>query len=43
MHFKNAWRNHAMHARARYNEAEARRILEHTKGFMQHLSQRLHE
>jgi hypothetical protein len=43
MHFKNAWRNHAMHNRSRYNESEARRILEHTRSFMQYLSDRLHE
>jgi hypothetical protein len=43
MHFKNAWRNHAMHQRARYNSREAKRIMDHTKDFMEYLSTRLHE
>jgi len=43
MHFKNAWRNHAMHSRTRYNGEEAKRIFEHVKEFLQVLAVRLHE
>jgi hypothetical protein len=43
LHFKNAWRNHAMHGRTRYNGTEAKRIMDHTKGFMEHLAKRLRE
>ena len=42
-YFKDAWRNHVMHSRARYNASESKRILDHTKDFMEHLSKRLHE
>ncbi len=41
--FKDAWRNHVAHARARYNEGEAAHIFEHVKAFMRHLSTRLSE
>ena len=36
-YFKDAWRNHAMHYRERYDANEARTILEHVKSFMNHL------
>ena len=36
-YFKDAWRNHVMHCRAKYDEGEALRIHEHVKDFMQHL------
>ena len=37
-YFKNAWRNHAMHAREHYDAAEARLILDHVRTFMVHLA-----
>jgi hypothetical protein len=37
-YFKNAWRNHAMHARERYDASEAKLIFEHVKSFMHHLA-----
>jgi hypothetical protein len=40
---KDAWRNYTMHARGSYNEEEAERIFENTKGFMQKLATWLHE
>lgn len=40
-HFKDAWRNHAMHARSTYDEEKAKLILEHTKSFMKHLATKL--
>lgn len=40
---KDAWRNYAMHAHARYDEDKAREILIHSKGFMQTLATRLKE
>lgn len=40
---KDAWRNHTMHARAKYTGDEAERIFETVKGFMQRLSGRLGE
>jgi|ERR1035437_1644124 hypothetical protein len=45
MVFKDAWRNHTMHARtnSKYTEEEARRILDNVLGFMQKLATRLHE
>lgn len=43
MHFKNAWRNHAMHSRTRYSGPEAFRVLDHAGEFIRILSQRLHE
>jgi hypothetical protein len=42
-YFKDAWRNHAMHVRKRYNGREAKRILDHTGDFMLTLSERLRE
>jgi hypothetical protein len=43
MFFKDAWRNHVMHGRRSYDEREARRVLDHTDDFMQHLAAKLHE
>lgn len=40
---KDAWRNHTMHARGRYDEGEAEAILRNVQGFMQKLATRLHE
>lgn len=40
---KNAWRNHAMHGRVRYNEDEAVRIFDSVKYLMQALASRLSE
>jgi hypothetical protein len=37
-YFKNAWRNHAMHAREHYDAPEARMIFDHVKSFMIHLA-----
>jgi hypothetical protein len=42
-HLKDAWRNHAMHARAQYDEERAETVLLHVKSFMQHLATRLRE
>jgi hypothetical protein len=42
-YFKDAWRNHVMHACTRYTAQEARKIMEHVQDFMQHLSLRLSE
>jgi len=42
-YFKNTWRNHAMHARERYDVDEAKPIFEHVKSFMEHLASKLHE
>jgi hypothetical protein len=41
--FKDAWRNYTMHVRGFYTEAEAERVFEHVKAFMQKLSERLKE
>jgi flagellin-specific chaperone FliS len=38
---KNAWRNHAQHGKARYNEEEAVSIWNNVQSFMQTLAQRL--
>jgi hypothetical protein len=38
-YFKNAWRNHAMHAREHYDAGDARMILDHVKAFMVHLAE----
>jgi hypothetical protein len=43
MFFKDAWRNHVMHGRRTYDDREAKRVLDHTDEFMQHLSAKLHE
>lgn len=40
---KNAWRNHAMHGRARYNEDEAVKIYNSVQALMQQLAEQLHE
>lgn len=37
-HFKDAWRNHAMHAKEFYTEREALNIYEHVKAFIQMMS-----
>jgi hypothetical protein len=37
-YFKDAWRNHAMHNRERYDADEAKTILEHVKAFMTQLA-----
>jgi hypothetical protein len=42
-YFADAWRNHAMHASARYGEEEAGRVFQHVRSFMQHLATRLRE
>jgi hypothetical protein len=36
-YFKNAWRNHAMHAREKYTLFEAKGIFQHVSGFMEAL------
>jgi hypothetical protein len=43
LHFKNAWRNHAMHARERYNGPEAFSVLDHVMKFTQILATRLRD
>jgi hypothetical protein len=40
---KNAWRNHAMHARASYDEAQARDIYGSVRSFLQQLAAHLDE
>lgn len=40
---KNSWRNHAMHARAKYTEEEADEIYRSVRSLMRHLSERLSE
>lgn len=40
---KNAWRNHAMHARAGYDDAQAREIYNSVGAFLQQLANHLHE
>ena len=40
---KNAWRNHAMHARASYDEAQARDNYGSVRGFLQQLAAHLNE
>lgn len=42
-HFKNAWRNHVMHARQSYDEERATAIFHHVEEFMKHLATRLSE
>lgn len=41
--FKDGWRNHVAHARATYDEHQARGTLEHVRAFMNHLSAQLSE
>ncbi len=38
---KDSWRNHTMHAREKYTEEQADATFNSTKGFMNHLSQRV--
>jgi len=38
---KNAWRNHSMHAREKYDEERAVVIYDQARSFMRHLSTRL--
>lgn len=40
---KDAWRNHTMHARGKYDEGEAESILRNVRDFIQKLATRLHE
>ena len=40
---KNAWRNHAMHARAGYGDAQAREIYNSVGAFLRQLANHLHE
>jgi len=40
---KNAWRNHAMHPRERYDENDAAAIFDNARSLMQHLAERLSE
>ncbi len=40
---KNAWRNHTMHLRSRYDKEEAQDILNSVGAFIRHLATRLHE
>jgi hypothetical protein len=40
---KNAWRNHAMHAREKYDEERAVAIYDSVRSFMRHLATRLSE
>ena len=40
---KNAWRNHAAHARAKYTDEEAEEIYASVRAFMRHLAKRLCE
>jgi len=42
-HFKDAWRNHAMHVRQTFDDERAQLIYEHVRGFMAHLVSRLKE
>jgi hypothetical protein len=41
--FRDVWRNHTMHGRARYDEQTAEAVLDHVKAFMVHLATRLQE
>ncbi|TAD81913.1 MAG: hypothetical protein EAY70_04230 [Sphingomonadales bacterium] len=40
---KDAWRNHAMHGKDRYDESRATTIFESVRGFITHLAERLGE
>ena len=42
-YFKDAWRNHVMHARLDFNEEQARTINDHVRDFMGHLATKLSE
>jgi hypothetical protein len=37
-HFKNVWRDHIAHGRADYDENGARKVLEHTRSFMENIA-----
>jgi hypothetical protein len=37
-HFKDAWRNHVSHGRARYDEDQATEICDAVRSFMKHLA-----
>ncbi len=41
--FKEAWRNHVAHGRAKYDENDALKVITHVHGFMERLSTRLRE
>jgi hypothetical protein len=43
VYFKEAWRNHAMHGRASYDENDARKVMTHVREFMTVLSKHLKE
>ena len=42
-HFKDAWRDHAMHAREKYDHDEARTVFAGVRSFMMYLAKRLKE
>ncbi len=42
-YFKDAWRNYVSHGHAAYDEYQALSVIEHTRAFMNHLSERLSE
>jgi hypothetical protein len=41
--FRDAWRNHTMHGRGRYDGKQAAEVFDHVKAFVVHLSSRLSE
>ena len=43
VYFKDAWRNHVSHGRARYKETDAIKVMNHVRDFMIQLSRRLKE
>lgn len=42
-YFKDAWRNHTAHGRARYDHNDAEKIMSHVREFMTHLAGKLRE
>lgn len=42
-YFKEAWRDDVSHSRGSYDRADAGRVMQHVKAFMQHLAKRLNE
>jgi len=42
-YFKDGWRNYAAHGRAKYDEHQARSMMDHVCNFMNHLATRLSE
>lgn len=42
-YFKDAWRNHVMHARRSYSENESKKIMEHVENFMRRLAREVQE